>query len=151
MEEEERIFNPSRQTAYLLSKARTIGPATQKLCQRLFEEEGRCGQRRMQGIVNLARRFEACHIEEAATMAVKAQLRSCKAVRRLVETIAEKARDKKEDESALIQNHALIRAPSDYGEFWQRHAASADAERDSDQTQKQGAEKVDNIHFPISK
>jgi transposase/5S rRNA maturation endonuclease (ribonuclease M5) len=151
MEEEDRIFNPSRQTAYLLSKAGKIGPATRELCERLFEEEGRCGQRRMQGVVNLARRFEARHIEEAATMAVKTQLRTCKAIRKLVETIAEKADKKKEDESALIQNHALIRMPSDYGEFWQRHAAGADAEQNSDQAEKQSAEKMDNVHFSISK
>lgn len=123
MDDEDRIFNPSRQTTYLLSKAGKIGPATKELCEELFEEEGRSGQRRMQGIINLARRFEACHIEEAATKAIKVGLRSCRAVRRLVETIEKRASEKKENGSALLQDHALIREPADYGAFWQRHAA----------------------------
>ncbi len=66
MEPEDRIFNPSRQTTYLLSKAESIGPQTKKLCELIFGEQGRTGQRRLQGIVNLARKHEADKIEAAA-------------------------------------------------------------------------------------
>ena len=66
MDEKDRIFNPSRQTRYLFARAAEIGPHTKKLCKMLFAEEGRPGQRRMRGIVDLARKFEACHIEQAA-------------------------------------------------------------------------------------
>jgi hypothetical protein len=125
MEEDDRIFNPSRQTNFLLSKAGTIGPATRELCELLFKEEGRTGQRRMQGIVNLARRFKACHIEEASAKAVNAGLRSCKAVRRLVENISKRDQTAKEEKNDLIQDHALIRTPENYGEFWNQNAASA--------------------------
>ncbi|MGB8517175.1 MAG: IS21 family transposase, partial [Gallionella sp.] len=59
MEPEDRIFNPSRQTTYLLGKAELIGPHTKKLCELMFEEQGRPGQRRMQGVVNLARKYKA--------------------------------------------------------------------------------------------
>ncbi len=127
MEEEDRIFNPSRQTNFLFSKAGKIGPATKELCELLFKEEGRMGQRRMQGIVNMARRFEACHIEEASTKAVNAGLRSCKAVRRLVEILAKRDQAAKEEENDLTQDHALIRAPEDYGAFWNQNAAGADS------------------------
>jgi transposase len=125
MEEGDRIFNPSRQTNYLLSKAGKIGPITKEFCELLFKEEGRTGQRRMQGIVNLARRFEACHIEEASKKAVNAGLRSCKAVRRLVENMAKRDQAVKEDKNDLTQEHALIRAPEDYGAFWNQNAVSS--------------------------
>jgi len=64
-----------RQTNYLFAKAESIGPSTKELCKLLFEEEGRPGQRRMQGVVNLVRHYEACYIEEAATKAIKVDLR----------------------------------------------------------------------------
>ena len=57
MDEKDRIFNPSRQTSYLLARAGEIGPHTKALCNLVFKEQGRPGQRRMQGIVNLVRRY----------------------------------------------------------------------------------------------
>lgn len=124
MEEKDRIFNPSRQTRYLFAKAERIGPETKRLCELLFQQEGRTGQRRMYGIVNLARHYEASHIEQAAIEALKVGLRSYKSIRRLVEGIAE--RDNKEKEvasSPLTQDHKLIRPPEDYSAFWRKHAA----------------------------
>jgi 5S rRNA maturation endonuclease (ribonuclease M5) len=88
----------------------------------------------MQGIVNLARRFEACHIEEASKKAVNAGLRSCKAVRRLVENMAKRDQAVKE-ENDLTQDHALIRAPEDYGAFWNQNAVSSAG--DQEQSTKQ--------------
>jgi transposase len=124
MEPGDRIFNPSRQTNYLFAKAESIGPSTKKLCKLLFEEEGRPGQRRMQGIVNLARHYEACYIEEAATKAIKVDLRNYKSIRNLVKTLAEKEKGEKErDSNSLIQEHKLIRPPEDYAAFWEQHAA----------------------------
>lgn len=45
--DDERIFNPSRQTQYLLSQARAVGPKTLELCTELFERRGREGQKSM--------------------------------------------------------------------------------------------------------
>lgn len=67
MEEKDRIFNPSRQTHYLFARAAEIGPNTNALCRLLFAEQGRPGQRRMQGIVSMVRRHKAIHIEQAAS------------------------------------------------------------------------------------
>ena len=138
MEKEDRIFNPSRQTNYLLSKAGKIGPVTKELCELLFKEEGRPGQRRMQGIVNLARRFEACHIEEASKKAVNAGLRSCKAVRRLVENNAKNDQASKEEINDLTQDHALIRPPEDYGAFWNQNAVSSAGDQKETEQRKNG-------------
>jgi len=125
MEPEDRIFNPSRQTTYLLGKAERIGPHTKKLCELMFEEQGRPGQRRMQGIVNLARKYEASCIEYAAETAIQNGLRSYKSFCRLVE--AKSATDT-EAKSPISQDHQLIRPPSDYADFFNKFAAGAENE-----------------------
>ena len=131
MEEKDRIFNPSRQTEYLFARAERIGPETKRLCELLFQQEGRCGQRRMYGIVNLARHYESSHIEEVAIKANKVGLRSYKSIRRLVEGIAERDKKGKEvDLSPLTQDHRLIRPPEDYSAFWKQHAAQREISAD---------------------
>ena len=69
MEPGDRIFNPSRETDRLLSQAEAIGPHTFGLCEKWFNEEGRSGQRRMYGLVNLVRHYPACYVEKAAELA----------------------------------------------------------------------------------
>jgi transposase/5S rRNA maturation endonuclease (ribonuclease M5) len=120
MQPQDRIFNPSRQTTYLLGKAERIGPHTRKLCEFMFEQQGRPGQRRMQGIVNLARKYEAGCIEAAAETAVQNGLRSYKAFCRLVQA---KSSNDIEAKSSISQDHQLIRPSSDYGAFFDQFAA----------------------------
>ena len=124
MEESDRIFNPSRQTHALLNKAKRIGPETYKLCQWWFETEGRPGQRRMQGVVNLTRQHKSRHVEEACRQARAAGLSTARVVRRLAEQIAKREQpDTPEESEGVSQTHRLIRAPEDYGAFWAQHAA----------------------------
>jgi hypothetical protein len=92
-----------------------------------FNTEGRTGQRRMYGLVNLVRHYPARHVEKAAEVAKRNGLTSSKALRRMVESIAAQA---DETESAqgrneLTQEHPLIRAGEDYAAFWKQHAAQA--------------------------
>ena len=122
MAPKDRIFNPSRQTTYLFAKAEGIGPATLKWCKVMFEEEGRTGQRRMQGIVNLVRHYEACYVEQACVKANHVGLHNYKSIRNLVRILAEKNQEEK-DSDELIQEHKLIRPPEDYAAFWEQHAA----------------------------
>jgi transposase/5S rRNA maturation endonuclease (ribonuclease M5) len=127
MKPEDRIFNPSRETDRLLAQAERIGPHTFALCEKWFNEEGRTGQRRMYGLVNLVRHHAACHVEKAAELAQRNGLRSSKALRRMVESMAAEAGEKKAEESArLTQTHALIRPGEDYAAFWNQHAAQAE-------------------------
>ncbi|MBT7629412.1 MAG: IS21 family transposase [Desulfobacula sp.] len=121
MEPEDRIFNPSRQTKYLMGKAESIGPQTKKLCEFIFEEQGRPGQRRLQGIVNLARKHEAAVIESAAGKAIDRGLRSYKSFCRLVK--AQKPSTDTKAESSISQEHKLIRSSNDYGDFFNNFAA----------------------------
>ncbi len=121
MQEEDRVFNPSRQTTHLLNKAGSIGPLTRQLCELVFKEQGRPGQRRMQGIVNLARKHEAGRIEAAAKTAIEKGLRSYKSFRRLVENQTPSADAQTQD--SISQEHELIRLSTDYGQFFNTYAA----------------------------
>ena len=127
MKPEDRIFNPSRETDRLLAQAERIGPHTFALCEKWFNEEGRTGQRRMYGLVNLVRHYAACHVEKAAELALRNGLRSSKALRRMVESMAAEAGENKaEDSERLTQTHPLIRRGEDYAAFWNQHAAQAE-------------------------
>ena len=123
MEPGDRIFNPSRETDRLLAQAEIIGPHTFSLCEKWFNEEGRSGQRRMYGLINLVRHYPARHVEKAAELAKANGLKSSKALRRMVEIMAAEADEGKGEESGLTQEHPLIRSGEDYGAFWQQHAA----------------------------
>jgi 5S rRNA maturation endonuclease (ribonuclease M5) len=106
-----------------------IGPHTFSLCEMWFNQEGRSGQRRMYGLVNLVRHFAARHVEKAAEVAKTNGLRSSKAIRRMVESIAAEADETEvaQGRDELTQNHPLIRAGEDYAAFWKQHAAQATA------------------------
>jgi transposase len=53
----ERPFNPSRQTAFLMTRATRVGPNCLQMCQDWFARDGRVGQRRMWGLVGLADKY----------------------------------------------------------------------------------------------
>jgi transposase len=127
MDEKDRIFNPSRQTCYLFARAAEIGPHTNALCKLLFEEQGRPGQRRMQGIVSMVRRHKAIHIEQAASLAIEKGLRTVSTIRRIVNDFAgiTKKTEPQKAIAGLTQDHQLIRPPNDYGTFFERHAAGS--------------------------
>lgn len=126
MEPGDRIFNPSRETDRLLAQAEAIGPHTFSLCEQWFNEEGRSGQRRMYGLVNLVRHYPAGTVEKAAELAKQNELRSSKALRRMVESMAAEAAERKVAPSAgLTQDHPLIRSGEDYAAFWDKHASQA--------------------------
>jgi transposase/5S rRNA maturation endonuclease (ribonuclease M5) len=123
----DRIFNPSRETDRLLAQAECIGPHTFDLCETWFKEEGRSGQRRMYALVNLVRHYAAWHVEKAAEVAKRNGLRSSKAIRRIVESMAAEDREQKAEQAGrLTQEHALIRPGEDYAAFWDQHAAQAE-------------------------
>jgi transposase len=121
MEESDRIFNPSRMTQNFLEQAAKIGPKTRELCDDIFKENGRMGQRRMRGILSLARRHSAAVIEEACALAVSRRVRSSKAVREIVERL-EKKGGTKQTPLLLTQSHELIRPLKDYDLFFEANA-----------------------------
>ena len=128
--EDERPFNPSRQTRYLLSQAEAIGPQTHALCQRLFDTQGRVGQRSMWGVLALADKYPARILEQACAAALAGNVRSSRQLRVIANRLFEQALARLEPapqgELPLTQEHTLIRPASDYSEFF-THSAHANA------------------------
>ena len=129
----ERPFNPSRETSFLLARAGDVGPQTKALCQHPFESEGRVGQRAMWGIVGLARKYPARFVEQACDHALRSRICRYKLVRTLVERMFAEAvaRFEQTPEPALplTQEHPLIRPAAEYGDLFSlgaQHSANND-------------------------
>ena len=124
--DEERVFNPSRQTRQVLAKAHAIGPKAGALCQRLFDRQGREAHRRMWGIVSLAKLYPHWLVEQACATAQSRGIESYKALRTLVEQQLAQIAQRHDPQhnagssaaSVLTQHHELIRDISEYGEFF---------------------------------
>jgi hypothetical protein len=118
----ERVFNPSRETQRILSQAKAIGAATHKLCETLFEREGRVGQRKLWGIVGLVRRYPRRLIESACERAMQEGVYSYGHVKTLTQRLMEEALTLLDaptsSEGSLTQSHALIRAGDDYADLF---------------------------------
>ena len=119
---EERIFNPSRETHRILAQAKAIGVATHKLCLTLFEREGRVGQRKLWGIVGLAKRSPKRIIEMACERAMTEGMYSYTHVKTLTEQLVSEALRLLDEPAAaqdsLTQSHALIRDGNDYADLF---------------------------------
>ena len=124
----ERIFNPSRETRFILNQARAIGAQTQRLCEMLFAIEGRVGQRKLWGIVNLAKRYPNHFIDAACAQAMEQGVHSYRHVKAITERLvadALAALEPTPEQTTLTQQHALIRSALEYGDLF-AHAAAQD-------------------------
>lgn len=119
IEPKDRIFNPCRDTYRLFEQADRIGEATGKLARIIFADEGRPGQRRLQGLVGLARKFQAAEIERASELVLSRGGRQGHFVKRVLKANAERCPI---ESQPLAQSHELIRSPQDYGAFFSQHA-----------------------------
>ena len=123
----ERIFNPSRETRYILSQAQAIGPQADRLCQMLFAIEGRVGQKKLWGIVGLAKHYPRRLIDSACQRAMEDGVHSYKYVKTITERLVADALAAMDappqQESPLTQSHALIRSTDEYGDLFAQCAA----------------------------
>jgi hypothetical protein len=126
---EERVFNPSRETLYILNQAKAIGPQAHRLCEMLFGIEGRVGQRKLWGIVGLGRTYPRRLINSACERALSDGIHSYKHVKALTERLvadALAAIDSAPEtpiaqaELPLTQEHPLIRQPDEYADLFAR-------------------------------
>ncbi len=135
----ERVFNPSRETRFILSQARAIGAQASRLCEMLFAIEGRVGQRKLWGIVNLARRYPHRFIDAACAAAMEQGVHSYRHVKALTERLVADALAALESgtptpsASMLTQQHALIRSADEYGDLFAHAASSATPSLESTQ------------------
>lgn len=126
--QQERVFNPSRETRLILRQASQIGAQASRLCELLFAIEGRVGQRKLWGIVSLARRFPASCVDAACAQALDQGVYSYKRVLALTEVLFEQAMVAIGSApvgvaNALTQQHALIRDADEYADLF-AHAAA---------------------------
>jgi transposase len=124
--DEERPFNPSRQTELLWKLAGEIGLSCLAICRQWFAREGRVGQRRMWGLVALARKHPAALVEQACTRAALEQRVTLKAITLLVSELVEHA----SAAPPLTQQHELIRDATDYADFFAAAAGGVSATRE---------------------
>jgi transposase len=124
---DERIFNPSRQTRFILSQARAIGPQADRLCQMLFAIEGRVGQKKLWGIVGLAKHYPRRLVDSACARAIADGVHSYKHVKAISERLVADALaaidTSPQQELPLTQSHALIRSSDEYGDLFAHCAA----------------------------
>lgn len=69
--EEDRIFNPSRESVKLLVRVRRIGPKADELASTIFDRLGRPGQRAIYALANLINKHPREDIEAACTHALR--------------------------------------------------------------------------------
>ena len=117
---EDRIFNPSRETGRLLTRAAKIGPNTERLGELLFKTLGRAGQKALYGLTNLPRKHQREDIEAVCAAALAANCCSYRAIRRALErrTAARLERVS----PALAQTAPEIAPISDYQRFFDEHS-----------------------------
>ncbi|MDO9604422.1 IS21 family transposase [Hydrogenophaga sp.] len=133
--QDERVFNPSRETRLILRQAGQIGEHAARLCQLLFAIEGRVGQRKLWGIVGLVRRYPARCVDTACAQALEQGIYSYKRVQALTESLFADALNAIEAQAGgdpvapttavLTQQHGLIRDAHEYGDLFAHAAATA--------------------------
>lgn len=120
--DDERPFNPSRETRRILTQAGEIGPATLQLCQQWFERDGRVGQRKLWGIVGLVKRYPRRLIDQACAQALRENVRSYKSIQNLTERLLSAALADIDapiqGELDLTQQHPMIRDGDDYADLF---------------------------------
>ena len=118
---EDRIFNPSRETAKLIERIEKIGPSAAALARGIFARDGRAGQGVIYGLSNLTRDYRREDIETACVKVVASGIVSYRAVKRILE------RGPRKDghgEMLLMQTGSEIRPVRDYQMFWEMNSHS---------------------------
>jgi hypothetical protein len=122
--EEDRIFNPSRETARLIGKVSKIGPHCAQLAREIFARLGRPGQKAIYGLANLPRHHRREEIERACEKVLRLSQPSFQALKRILgaHAAAQEARAAA-DQSTLQQRGEHIRAIEEYQSFFEQQAA----------------------------
>ena len=121
---EDRLFNPSRETARLIGKAIRIGPHAAQLAREIFAHLGRPGQKAIYGLTNLPRHHSREDIERACERVLQLSYPSYQALKRiLAATAAAKEARAAADKMTLRQHGPHIRAIQEYQGFFDQHAS----------------------------
>ena len=119
---EDRIFNPSRETAYLIGKVHKIGPHCAQLAREIFSRLGRPGQKAIYALSNLARHHDVADIEKACEKVLSLPQPSYQALKRILAlSAAAKEAGAAADKEKLRQEGEHIRQVEDYQRFFDQH------------------------------
>jgi transposase len=120
MNDSDRLFNPSRESARLLERVARIGPCAAAMARELFARMGRPGQRAIYGLANLARRHARADIEAVCARLLEANCASYAAVKRALER--KQAASTPPRAAQFTQSGADIRPVTEYQAFWDTHS-----------------------------
>jgi transposase len=126
LESGDRLFNPSRESVRLLSKAQRIGPHTAAFAQELFARLGRPGQRALYGLTSLTRTYPRAAIEDICARLLAAECFSYAALKHALERTQAAATPAAT--LALTQSGPAIRDITEYQTFWDSHSRTHDQE-----------------------
>jgi transposase len=122
--EEDRIFNPSRETARLIARVSRIGPHCSQLAREIFARLGRPGQKAIYGLANLPRHHGREEIEQACEQVLRLSRPSFQALKRILAAhAAAKEARAAADKTSLQQQGEHIRAIEEYQSFFDRQCA----------------------------
>ncbi len=122
--EEDRLFNPSRETMRIINRVDKIGPMASRLAHEIFARRGRPGQRAIYGLVNLARHHRCEDIEVACAKVLALTSPSYQALKRILERAT--ANDTAAaNQPPLQQAGADIRDIEEYQAFFEQYAHRA--------------------------
>jgi len=121
--DEDRIFNPSRETARLIGKVAKIGPHCAQLAREIFARLGRPGQRAIYGLSNLTRQHKREAIEKACEQVLTLSTPSYQALKRILERQAATEEASAAAGRPLLQQSGPgIRAIEEYQAFWEEYS-----------------------------
>jgi Integrase core domain len=124
MEEKDRLFNPSRETARLLGKCAKIGPSAKTLSAQLFARGGRVEHKGLYALTNLPRHYACVDIDAACQHALTLTTPHYQDIKRILERgVAHDsvAHSNATSVPALKQTGAEIRALAEYQAFFDEY------------------------------
>ena len=124
----------------ILKQADEIGLDATRLCKLLFAIEGRVGQRKLWGIVQLADHYPSQIVNAACAQALDDSVHSYKHIKAITEQLVAQALRRMDSaqpasdqasRTATAQAHHLIRSPQEYGELFAMASACTSTESTS--------------------
>jgi transposase len=112
----QKIAGVERGAAKLLEEVGALGPQARRWGEAMVQARGIAGVRVLQGLLSLARRHEHEQIDRACGLALEHRAWRLRTLRRLVQRDLDQAH-RQEELPGLLDEHPIIRALSDYGQF----------------------------------
>ena len=143
--EEDRLFNPSRETARLIGRVSKIGPQCAQLARQIFARLGRPGQHAIYGLANLTRHHSRDRIESACEKVLTLSKPTYQAVKRILTQQAEQEASAAAARPSLQQSGNDIRALGEYQAFWDEYAGDIPATHHPIKTNAERSEDDANV------